>query len=442
MINFDQLARVAAETMLNGIVGGTAIALLAGLGLHITGRRNSQTRFALLMAALLAIAGLPVMSVLKRGAGAAQSEGAVWAVHMPAAWASYLAYAWGVIALIGLSRVMIGLWQLHRLRAESRMIDPAEMDPLLQTTLRDCGSREARIAASEKLTVPAAIGFFDPMVILPQWTLRELSPAELNSILIHELAHLKRRDDWTNLAQKVLRAMFFFHPAVWWIERQLSLEREMACDAVVLEQTANPSVYAGCLVTVAERSFMRRGLAMAQAAVSRLRHTTLRVAQILSGERTSSRSAWKPAIAVAALASGALALGLVNSPELVAFRDATPSLTAAALPVAQMTNHISAPLVGKPVLAAFHVKASRKPASVAPRAAQAKLHGAPARAVAPVPTLAVAKEQAAAPQAVLVVMRTTQLGPDGENWTVQVWRFSMLKAGQIPIELIIPSKSL
>ena len=98
--------------------------------------------------------------------------------------------------------------------------------------------------------------------------------AELNSILIHELAHLERRDDWTNLAQKVLRALLFFHPAVWWVERQLSLEREMACDDVVLSRTANPRAYAECLVTVAERSLMRRGLALAQAAVSKMRQTT------------------------------------------------------------------------------------------------------------------------------------------------------------------------
>ena len=83
------------------------------------------------------------------------------------------------------------------------------------------------------------MSLIDPMIVLPKWTLGELSTSELNSILIHELAHIERRDDWTNLAQRILRALFFFHPAVWWVERQLSLEREMACDDVVLARTAN-----------------------------------------------------------------------------------------------------------------------------------------------------------------------------------------------------------
>jgi len=65
--------------------------------------------------------------------------------------------------------------------------------------------------------------------------------------LLHEFAHLGRWDDWTNLAQKLVRTIFFFHPAVWWIEKRLSLEREMACDDVVLAETQNPRAYAECL---------------------------------------------------------------------------------------------------------------------------------------------------------------------------------------------------
>jgi len=78
--------------------------------------------------------------------------------------------------------------------------------------------------------VPTAIGFFQPAVIVPAWTLRELSAEELHSVLLHELAHLRRWDDWTNLAQELVGALFFFHPAVWRIGSRLSLEREMACD--------------------------------------------------------------------------------------------------------------------------------------------------------------------------------------------------------------------
>src|SRR5213078_2563160 len=120
-----------------------------------------------------------------------------------------------------------------------------------------------------------------PTVVIPAWLMEELPAAELNQILLHELAHLSRWDDWSNLAQKIVKALFFFHPAVWWIERKVSLEREMACDDAVLAENHSPRAYAECLVHLAEKSVLRRGVALAQAAVGRIRQTTLRVAQIL-----------------------------------------------------------------------------------------------------------------------------------------------------------------
>ena len=117
---------------------------------------------------------------------------------------------------------------------------------------------------------------------------QELSVEELKVVLLHEAAHLQRWDDWTNLTQKVFRAVFFFHPVVWWLEGKLALEREMACDDLVVATTSSPRAYAECLVALAEKSFGRRNLALAQAAVSRVRHTSLRIRQILDRKRSGS----------------------------------------------------------------------------------------------------------------------------------------------------------
>ena len=65
---------------------------------------------------------------------------------------------------------------------------------------------------SEDVTVPAAIGFFRPAIVFPAGLLSQLSPDEIKVILLHELAHLRRWDDWTNLGQKIVKAVFFFHP--------------------------------------------------------------------------------------------------------------------------------------------------------------------------------------------------------------------------------------
>jgi len=205
---------------------------------------------------------------------------------------------------------------LHR-KAALRMV---ALDPALMRSLTQSG-RSIELCVSEELQVPTAIGLVKPAIVIPAWALRELSPAELNAVVLHELAHLRRWDDWTNLAQKVLRALFFFHPAVWWVENRLSLEREMACDDMVLAQTANPRAYAKCLVSLAEKNLLRRGIALAQAAVGRMRHTSLRILQILDARRSNSARIWKPAPWVIAGFSVACLATAAHAPRLVAFGD-------------------------------------------------------------------------------------------------------------------------
>jgi hypothetical protein len=169
------------------------------------------------------------------------------------------------------------------------------------------------------VNVPTVVGFVNPMILVPGWVMQELSADELNQIVLHELAHLRRWDDWTNLAQKVVRALFFFHPAVWWIEQKMSLEREMACDDAVIAHTESPRAYAECLAHLAEKTLIQRGVALAQAALGRIRQTSLRVAQILDGNRGSAEHAWRPAVTLVAGFAMVCAVGISRAPRLIAF---------------------------------------------------------------------------------------------------------------------------
>ena len=172
---------------------------------------------------------------------------------------------------------------------------------------------------------------------------------------MHELAHLRRWDDWTNLAQKIVKALFFFHPAVWWIEKKVSLEREMACDDAVLAETESPRAYAECLAHLAEKTLIQRSVALAQAALGRLRHTSLRVAKILDGNRASASGASKPAVLLVAGFAAACLVSVSAAPSLIAFDDGGPNAAVApamasnsmdnaaesvspAMPMAQVTN--------------------------------------------------------------------------------------------------------
>jgi hypothetical protein len=184
------------------------------------------------------------------------------------------------------------------------------------------------VLVSDRLEVPTAIGFSNAAVILPAWMLESTSAEELKYILLHELAHLHRRDDWTNLAQKILKALLFFLPSVWWIERRLSLDREMACDDAVLVHSDTPVGYAECLAHVAERSFLRKQIALAQAAVGRVRQLTARVTRILDPERPRASQLWKPAVPVVMVVALLCAVPASFTPELIGFAENTPVVKA------------------------------------------------------------------------------------------------------------------
>ena len=385
LINFASLpslhaiAQISAARIVDCVLEGTLVAAFAGLVLRIARRGNSSARFAVWFSALLAMAALPLFGLI--GLEGADTSLTTLAqrpeISLPGSWALWLFGAWAGIAAVGLARVGVGLWRLRALRQSCVAVDSAVLGPELRETLAPHSStgsygksRPATLCVSDRVSVPTVIGFVNPAVVIPRWLLRELSPSELQQILLHELAHLQRWDDWTNLAQKILKALLFFHPAAWWIEKQLSLEREMACDDAVVAETANPRAYAECLTHLAEKSFVRRSLALAQAALGRIRQTSLRVAQILDAERPSApRPNWKPAVLLVTGFAIACAAGISRAPRLVGFDDSFPK-------PAQLARVSSGPTIASPS-AAFLASYSASSSSPVPQATVAESGSAP-----------------------------------------------------------------
>ena len=324
------LAQMFAERMLNSMTEGIAIALFGWILLRALGRQDSSTRFAVWFSVLVTIAAWPFFESMTFTASSPIAT-ARSAIHLPVSWALDLFLLWAMIVAAGLARIGFGFWQLRKLRQSCAAIEPGSLPLVLRDTLNQFSSgRRFEICTSGRVRVPTAIGFFKPAIVIPSWALQELSPVELNAVVLHELAHLRRWDDWTNLAQKILRALLFFHPAVWWIGRSLSLEREMACDDFVLASNPNPRAYAQCLVSVAEKSFLHRSLSLAQAAVGRMRQTAQRVARILDADRCGATRVWKPALVLIAVFSAVCVISLPRAPKLVAFEEELPSFSASA----------------------------------------------------------------------------------------------------------------
>jgi hypothetical protein len=194
---------------------------------------------------------------------------------------------------------------------------------------------------------------------------------------------------------------------VWWLESRLSLEREMACDECVLAETQNARAYAKSLANIAERSFVHRTIALAQAAVSRLHDTTLRVARILSPAPRRTASKLATFASVVAL-SGATVGVAAYSPNLVGFSEPAPVVASADFPTPALMKTVSMPISETPAIVTKKVisKPAVKPPVIetvdTPTVAHAQQPSlyVPAKAAAP-------RHQVPPQQAMLVVWQET-----------------------------------
>jgi beta-lactamase regulating signal transducer with metallopeptidase domain len=454
----QNIADMAIGRILNSLPEGLLIALFAWMMLRVLPRQNSGTRFAVWFMALLVIAGLPLI-----GAAAGQNLFAVGTVHplitLSGHWGTLLFLAWLAVACFAMLRLAIGLWHLRGLRRSCIPINAAELNSTARQTVATFNSsRTATLAASDRVTVPAVIGFFKPVIVIPVWALRELPAEELNVILLHEFAHLRRWDDWTNLLQKIVRAILFFHPAVWWIESRLSLEREMACDDQVLAKTGNPRGYAQCLISLLEKSVARRGWAMAQALVHRARESTLRVAQILDDSRPNSKNVWKPALGLVGVLSLVCVAVVPSAPKFVAFSGDAQATSlfdsghSQGLNRSQFPSAVVVPATMRASTAPAFVKTSKpvakqvternfgsrpEPRRTAPDVVPASLNANAKPSQADVVKVSVSDAVVPA-EAVFVIRTTQQVGPNSWVWSVTVLRVdwvtpSQESAGKVPV---------
>jgi len=337
MAGLDDLARFTAGAAVKGLWQGLLMTGLVAVGLRLVPRISAALRFRLWIAALVVVAGLPfIRGVDARGvAGVTETRShAVWS--LTAGWATVgswsIAALWAAISLWRLSVLAREGVSLRSLWRESQIVDAAvELRGLL-----DCVPlRRVELCTSIRVDRPSVLGFFSPRILIPSWLYGELSEAELFQVVLHEVEHLRRGDDWLNLLQKLTLAVFPLSPALVWIEHRLCSERELACDDGVLRVTGTPGVYARCLTALAERRLMRRtapAMALALGALGRASERTgfselsRRVYRILRRQpEMRPVQAWSIAIvAIVMLAGGTVELS--RSPELISFAGPEPSI--------------------------------------------------------------------------------------------------------------------
>jgi beta-lactamase regulating signal transducer with metallopeptidase domain len=341
---------------------------------------------------------------------AAPAEGQPAAAHtvrLDPRWSLALASVWIVLSLVRASQLVAGAVHLRRL---SRRAEPLQAGPEIAYLLRS-HRRPVELCTCEEVARPSVLGFFRPRILVPPGLAAQMSPAELKHVIVHEMEHLRRGDDWTNLIQKLGLVLFPLNPALAWVERRLCAERELACDDHVLHTGSGRKAYAMCLAHLAEYALVRRGFGLVLGAWERRPELVRRVQRILYEPARGMRRG--PALAATGgLVAGALAcaLTLAHAPEVVQF--APPPLTPAQMAASLDIGQVSRALGGRPEMVNAVI-----PATSASHAGMARPEAPQTRPAA----IRRAKVHRAAPMNRLASLRTPPPPPSGTLFVMTEW---------------------
>ena len=169
-------------------------------------------------------------------------------------WTVWILVIWLIGVIIMLARMSVTIANVNAIRLQCRPVkDQAILGLVEQISKSFHLLRPLKVLLSDSLQSPAVMGIIWPVILLPVSMVSGLSPDALRAILAHEMAHIQRWDYLVNLAQMLIEALLFFNPFVWWINRQIRLEREACCDTQAINVTGDRKQYINALTQVIEQ---------------------------------------------------------------------------------------------------------------------------------------------------------------------------------------------
>ena len=324
---------------------------------------SASARCALWWGALVLVAAMPFLTLLPglpgrqapgdvaTGAAAGWPDsdpftqtGRSWltipSLHQPAWVAPLLVGLWAGWVAVGTVRAVSSAIALRRVRARCRPFPDARESGLPHWQSVRHGARATRLSVSDDVPWAAVLGGRSPTIAIAPRALHLLADEELDQVVLHEWAHVRRRDDQVGVVQLAVHVLFGAHPAAWWIDRQLRREREVACDDLAAGIAGSRRQYARCLAKLAE---LRVRIELPVLAASASSQIGERIGRLLDPSRdTSTRiSAWvivAPALVLMAVAS------LTTRVSLVAARPPTIATEAPSRPASGEIARLDMPL--------------------------------------------------------------------------------------------------
>jgi len=343
------------ETLLaaiaNSLWQSVALVAAAWIGLRYAPRTNAATRHLVWWAVLVAILLMPAVprpTRVRRGpavlvapaipaslptATAVLSrqieQPALPKPVRPGNWPARIFFVWLAVFLLQTARLAWSYRYLRGIKRRSLRAAP-EMRRDFDVWMLACGvHRPAELLISREIVSPMAVGFIKPAVIVPEAVLDEFNKCDLDHVLLHELAHIARRDDWSNLAARLAWAFLGLHPAAAWALRQIEREREIACDDWVVTATGQARPYAASLARLFEVCFTRRRALLATGMAGHASQLGERIEMLLRRRRDFSAGVSLKRIAACAAVLLLFLAVAAQAPRWVAFAQdrTTPART-------------------------------------------------------------------------------------------------------------------
>lgn len=329
----DPLAERVAWALIHFLWQGAAIATLLVVVLRLRGMQSPQRRYALSVTALALMAICPLAtgvfaehtppavlinafpaSIAETVTVAPPQSQSPLAVSQPAhAWQPYFLAAWFTGVLLFALRLLTGYCGTLWLCGGRTSMPAAFSHRIIELSRRLALAPAEFVYASPRVREALVVGFWQPMVLVPLVWLTELPPDVLEAVIAHELAHVRRWDRWIVLFQRSIETLLFYHPAVWWVSRRISFERELCCDEMAVAATGRRLAYARALEAVGCRSLPQSALVFATSFQGESQMNLLsRVRNVLGlGAPRESGFAWPAGLLALALTAGMACWSLV-----------------------------------------------------------------------------------------------------------------------------------
>ena len=261
------IAQALSAALLHFIWQGTLVAFLLWLALLMLRNRTANTRYIASCAAMALMAALPALTawMLYREPAPA-SEGALASAGISTAaagaalqsatsagiaiWRQWALPIWSIGVFLFALRLVLSCRHVAALRRQGHAAEGQIAETVSLLAQRMKAGRAIRVLISNVAESPSVVGWLRPAILLPAATLVGLEPQQLQAVLAHEIAHIRRHDYLVNLAQTLVETLLFYHPAIWWASARIRHERELCCDDAAVAACGDAISYARALTSL------------------------------------------------------------------------------------------------------------------------------------------------------------------------------------------------